>query len=109
MTAMMDRTLPQRHPGTATGLASALEHARILRAAGDAPGAARILDDAFAAEGVRAPAVSERLRFRALVQRADLALVLHEPPPQPACADVDSLRQLVEGLAALDGGGSATR
>ena len=70
--------LPRRRAAEPPDLARAVEHARILRAAGDAVGAARVLDEAFAAEGVRARSVSERVRFRALVLRADLALALHD-------------------------------
>lgn len=99
----MGRTLPQRHPSAPSHLARAIEYARILRAAGDAAGAARVLDDAFAAEGVRAPAASERLRFRALVQRADLALILHEPAEPSSCADAEALRRLAVELSDLDG------
>lgn len=101
---------PKLHPA-ADGLAHAIEHARILRAAGDATGAARVLDDAFAAEGVHAPAASERLRFRALLQRADLALVLHtlQADATPSCAlGIDALARLTTGLAELDGVDTAT-
>lgn len=102
--------LPRRRIEAPPDLAHAVEHARILRAAGDAAGAARVLDAAFAAEGVRARSVSERVRFRALVLRADLAIALHDDAAAArylagaewflACADF--LPQVADALAALD-------
>ncbi|MBD5786965.1 hypothetical protein IF650_12330 [Cellulosimicrobium terreum] len=102
--------LPRRGTEEPPDLARAVEHARILRGAGDAAGAAHVLDRAFAAEGVRARTVSERLRFQALVLRADLALALHDDASAARflagaewfLAGADFLPRVAEALAALD-------
>ena len=97
------RSLPRRRVDPAPDLARAVEHARILRGAGDAAGAARVLDRAFDAEGVRARTVSESLRFRALVLRADLALRLHDDAGAARfLAGADALPLLADALASLD-------
>ncbi|MFB8227875.1 hypothetical protein [Cellulosimicrobium sp. NPDC055967] len=96
-------SLPRRRVDPALDLARAVEHARILRGAGDAAGAARVLDRAFDAEGVRARTVSEPLRFRALVLRADLALRLHDDAGAARfLAGAEALPLLADALAALD-------
>lgn len=95
--------LPQRRVDPPPDLARAVEHARILRGAGDLAGAARVLDRAFDAEGVRTRTVSERLRFRALVLRADLALRLHDDAGAARfLAGAEALPLLADALAALD-------
>jgi hypothetical protein len=102
--------LPRRGAEEPPDLARAVEHARILRAAGDARGAAQVLDRAFAAEGVRTRSVSERVRFRALVLRADLALALHDEAAAARFlegaewfrAGADFLPRVAAALAALD-------
>ncbi|WP_251153187.1 hypothetical protein [Cellulosimicrobium sp. Marseille-Q4280] len=102
--------LPRRRAAEPPDLARAVEHARILRGAGDAVGAARVLDEAFAAEGVRTRTVSERVRFRALVLRADLALALHDDVAAARflegvewfLAGADFLPRVAEALASLD-------
>ncbi|GAA3211936.1 hypothetical protein ACFP63_03865 [Oerskovia jenensis] len=95
--------LPRRTVDAPSDIARAVEHARILRGAGDPTGAARILDRAFDAEGVRTRTVSERLRFRALVLRADLALQLHDDAAAARfLAGAESLPLLADALAALD-------
>jgi hypothetical protein len=97
------RSLPRRRVDPAPDLARAVEHARILRGAGDPAGAARVLDRAFDAEGVRARTVSEPLRFRALVLRADLALRLHDDAGAARfLAGADALPLLADALASLD-------
>lgn len=96
-------SLPRRRVDPAPDLARAVEHARILRGAGDPAGAARVLDRAFDAEGVRARTVSEPLRFRALVLRADLALRLHDDAGAARfLAGAEALPLLADALAALD-------
>ncbi|MCB7136581.1 hypothetical protein [Cellulosimicrobium marinum] len=103
-------SLPRRGTEEPPDLARAVEHARILRGAGDPAGAARVLDRAFAAEGVRARSVSERVRFRALVLRADLALLLHDDASAARflagaewfLAGAEFLPQVADALAALD-------
>ncbi|GIJ00416.1 hypothetical protein CLV28_0277 [Sediminihabitans luteus] len=98
-----DLTLPRRTPPTTLDLARAVDHARILRAAGDPGGAARVLDRAFDAEGPRR-LVSERQRFRALVLRADLALQLQDGASAARFLDgADALPLVADALAALDG------
>ncbi|WP_338403756.1 zf-TFIIB domain-containing protein [Cellulosimicrobium arenosum] len=98
------RTLPRRRVEVPPDLARAVEHARILRGAGDAAGASRVLDRAFDAEGVRTRTVSEPLRFRALVLRAELALALHDGRAATRYLDrADSLDLVAEALAGLDG------
>ena len=112
--------LPRRGAEEPPDLARALEHARILVstasdedrriAAGDPGGAAQVLDRAFAAEGVRTRSVAERVRFRALVLRADLALALHDEAAAERFlegaewfrAGADFLPRVAEALAALD-------
>ncbi|WP_157759601.1 hypothetical protein [Cellulosimicrobium cellulans] len=102
--------LPRRGAEEPPDLARALEHARILRAAGDPGGAAQVLDRSFAAEGVRTRSVPERVRFRALVLRADLALALHDEAAAERFLDgaewfkagADFLPRVAEALAALD-------
>jgi hypothetical protein len=102
--------LPRRGAEEPPDLARALDHARILRAAGDPGGAAQVLDRAFAAEGVRTRSVAERVRFRALVLRADLALALHDEAAAERFlegaewfrAGADFLPRVAEALAALD-------
>jgi hypothetical protein len=102
--------LPRRRVEQPPDLSRAVEHARILRAAGDAAGAARVLDAAFAAEGVRTRAVSERVRFRALVLRADLAIALHDEVAAARylagaewfLAGADFLPRVADAIAALD-------
>ena len=77
-------------------LLQAVEYARILRAAGDPAGAARLLDSAFEAEGQHSAPVRDRLRFRALLLRADLAMHMN---------DDDALRGVAEAFAGLDDDG----
>ncbi len=103
------RPLPRRAVPAAPALAHAVEHARLLRAAGDPRGAAQVLDIAFAAEGVRAPIASEGVRFRALILRADLALALHDDAGAArfladvrSRTDVSALAELAGALATLD-------
>lgn len=113
-----DPALPRRRHDPAPDLVHAVEHARLLRAAGDPQGAARLLDRAFDAEGPRARPTSERLRFRALLLRADLALQLHDADAVARleaqagvlhvsglfadALQLDALRSVVAGLVALD-------
>ncbi|WP_265520828.1 hypothetical protein [Oerskovia flava] len=95
--------LPRRRVDVPADLSRAVEHARILRGAGDPTGAARVLDRAFDAEGVRARTVSEPLRFRALVLRADLALQLHDDVAAARFLDgAEALPLLADALTALD-------
>ena len=95
----MPETLPRRVPPTRPALAGIVQHARILRGAGDLAGAARVLDDAFAAEAHG----SERLRHRALVLRAQVALELHDDAGAARFLDVaQALDAVADGLAALD-------
>lgn len=102
MTSTLAPPLPRRHPSVAPDIALAVEHARILRGAGDPSGAARVLDVAFAAEGVRARPVSERIRFTALVLRADLALHLHDDVGAARfLAGADALVHLANALESL--------
>ncbi len=97
--------LPRRTVPIPPDLLHAIEYARILRAAGDAGGAARVLDVAFAAEGTRTRFASERVRLRALLLRADLAMLLHDDVGAARfLADAQALSVLAEALAALDEG-----
>lgn len=91
--------LPRRTPPTPPSLGTVVEHARILRGAGDLPGAARLLDDAFAVEARG----SEPLRRRALLLRAQVAFEQHDDAAAARFLDVaDALGPLADALAALD-------
>ncbi|SDS75857.1 hypothetical protein [Paraoerskovia marina] len=91
--------LPRRTPPTPPSLGQVVEHARILRGAGDLAGTARLLDDAFAVEARG----SEPMRRRALLLRAQVAFEMHDDAAAARFLDTaDALRPLADALAALD-------
>lgn len=91
--------LPRRTPPARPHLGRVLDHAQILRGAGDLAGAARLLDDAFAMEAIG----SEPLRRRALLLRAQVAFDMHDDAAAARFLDVaDALGPLADALAALD-------
>ena len=102
--------LPRRGAEEPPDLGRALEHARILRAAGDPAGAAQVLDRAFAAAGVRTRPVAGRVGGRALGGGGAGARALHDDAAAARFlegvewfrAGADFLPRVADALAALD-------